>query len=83
MDLHLREKVVQQERRRLAVVKRIAIDPKHDVELQERAAMYAVALQSYINSIVLLTEMQAIFEDAMRWDSPPDMDVEIMAGEAN
>lgn len=68
MDMKLRAKVVKEERRKLAVIKRIAIDPKFNEETRERAAMYAVALQSYINAIVVLTEFQSVFEDAFQWD---------------
>ncbi len=70
MDYQMREDVVAQERHRLAVVRRIATDPRFDDDARERAAMYAVTIQSYINAVILLTEKQAIFEDAMQWDNP-------------
>jgi len=72
MDVQLRQDIVEQERRKLAVLKRIAIDPKFNEETHERAAMYAVALEGYIASMILLTQQQAIFEDAFAWDRPED-----------
>ena len=71
MDMKLRENVIEQERRRLAVIQRIAIDSKFDEDVRERAAIYAVALDLYIGSIVLLTQHQAIFEDAFTWANGP------------
>lgn len=67
MDVKLRKDIVDQERRKLLVLKRIATDPKFDEDVHERAAMYAVALEGYIASMVLLTHQQAIFEDSFQW----------------
>lgn len=67
MDIELRQSIIEQERHKLEVVKRISVDPQFDDEMHERAAMYATAIQLYINAIVILTEKQSIFEDAFTW----------------